>query len=221
MIIIIILGLIMNIIQYFNFDENENKLDPLGLSMKLVSQIFLSLNFVIAKYNMEKTYCSPYEICAWGGLIELILNIIILIIINKLKLTISDIKHPDNFYELFDNYDINDFIVCIVLILIFTFDYIVEYSTCYYLTPFHVLITSIIIEFYSYLKIDGNILINILGICILILIGFMFLIFVEVIELNICKISYNTKKNIGERAERDSFIAENELNNEEDEKDED
>ena len=50
----------MNIIHYFNFDEKETKLDPLGLSMKLVSEIFFSLNYIKVKYNMEKTYCSPY-----------------------------------------------------------------------------------------------------------------------------------------------------------------
>jgi hypothetical protein len=113
-IIIIILGFILNIIKYFNLGDTQNKLDPLELFMKLLSEICFSLSFVIIKYNMEKTYCSPYEICIWEGLFALILNIFILVIINQLKVTISGIEYPNNFYELFDNYDINDFILCFV-----------------------------------------------------------------------------------------------------------
>ena len=48
---------------------------------------------------------------------------------------------------------------------------------------------------------------NIIGIVLLILIAFMFLIFIEVIELNVFNISYNTKKNIEIRANTESLIA--------------
>ena len=48
---------------------------------------------------------------------------------------------------------------------------------------------------------------NIIGIVLLILIAFMFLIFIEVIELNVFNISYNTKKNIEIRANTEILIA--------------
>ena len=209
MIIIIILGFILNIIKYFNLGDTKNKLDPFELSMKLLSEICLSLSMVIVKYNMEKTYCSPYEICIWEGLIGLILNIIILVIVNQLRVTISGIEYPNNFYELFDNYDINDLIICFVELIMNAIYNMVIFVTCDFFTPFHILITSIIKEFYSYLQTDGNLVLNILGICILIFIAFMFLVFVEIIELNFWNISYNTKKNIELRSLTDSSIENN------------
>ena len=209
MIIIIILGFILNIIKYFNLGDTNNKVDPFELSMKLLSEICLSLSMVIVKYNMEKTYCSPYEICIWEGLIGLILNIIILVIVNQLRVTISGIEYPNNFYELFDNYDINDLIICFVELIMNAIYNIVIFVTCDFFTPFHILITSIIKEFYSYLQTDGNLVLNILGICILIFIAFMFLVFVETIELNFWNISYNTKKNIELRSLTDSSIENN------------
>ena len=209
MIIIIILGFILNIIKYFNLGDTNNKVDPFELSMKLLSEICLSLSMVIVKYNMEKTYCSPYEICIWEGLIGLILNIIILVVVNQLRVTISGIEYPNNFYELFDNYDINDLIICFVELIMNAIYNIVIFVTCDFFTPFHILITSIIKEFYSYLQTDGNLVLNILGICILIFIAFMFLVFVEIIELNFWNISYNTKKNIELRSLTDSSIENN------------
>ena len=209
MIIIIILGFILNIIKYFNLGDTNNKVDPFELSMKLLSEICLSLSMVIVKYNMEKTYCSPYEICIWEGLIGLILNIIILVIVNQLRVTISGIEYPNNFYELFDNYDINDLIICFVELIMNAIYNMVIFVTCDFFTPFHILITSIIKEFYSYLQTDGNLVLNILGICILIFIAFMFLVFVETIELNFWNISYNTKKNIELRSLTDSSIENN------------
>ena len=145
---------------------------------------------------MQKNYCSPYEICIWEGSIDLVLNIISLVIINKLGVEIANIKYPDNFYELFDNYNINDFIVCFIILLVNFIYNIVILVTCNYFTPVHILITSMIKESYHYLKIKEDMTLNILGFFILLLITFMFLIFIEIIELNFCSISYNTKKNI-------------------------
>ena len=120
------------------------------------------------------------------------------------KINYDGIQYPDNFFEYFENYNINDFILCILVIIV---DFIYNASimvTCDYFTPFHILITSIIKEFYYYIKINENIILNIIGIFALILISFMFLVFVEIIELNACNISYNTKKNIERRSQLES-----------------
>ena len=116
MIIIIILGFGLNIIEYFKFDEEEKKIDFFEILMKLISEIFFSLVVVISKYNMEKNYCSPYEICIWDGVITLIFNMICLLIMNLLGVTVFDIKYPDNFIEYFNNYDINDFFLSLIMI---------------------------------------------------------------------------------------------------------
>jgi F0F1-type ATP synthase assembly protein I len=137
MIIIIILGLILNIIEYYKSDK-KNKFDALEIFLKFLVEIFMSLCIVIAKYNMEKNYCSPYEICIWEGLIELILYIIFLLIINKLELTIADVKYPDNFWELINNYDINDFWLCLLIVFVNAIYNLFIFLTCNYFTPCHV-----------------------------------------------------------------------------------
>ena len=195
MIIIITLGFLLNIIEYYKL-AGEKKFVFLIIFMKFLCEICLSLVIVIIKYNMVKTYCTPYEICFYEGSLELILNIIVLIIINKLGVEIAGVKYPDNFYELFDNYDIYDFILCLIITLIFFIFNIVILLTCDYFTPVHILITSIIRECYNYLQFGENIKLNMLGFLILLIIAFMFLVFIEIIEINICNISYNTKHNI-------------------------
>jgi len=210
MIIIIILGLVLNIIEYYKSDK-KNKFDALEIFLKFLVEIFMSLCIVIAKYNMEKNYCSPYEICIWEGLIELILYIIFLLIINKLELTIADVKYPDNFWELINNYDINDFWLCLLIVFVNGIYNLFIFLTCNYFTPCHILILSIIHDFYFCLKINENWQLNIIGFFILLLILFMFLIFIEIIEINIFNISYNTKKNIELRAKRDSSLDNNSL----------
>ena len=204
-IIIILLGLLLNIIEYFKIDETENKLDFFEIAMKLLGEIFLSLNTVTIKYNMGKNFCSPYEVCIWEGLIGLILHIICLSIINELELTISDIKYPDNIIEYINNYDINDVFVCIMIIMVSCVYNIFLLLTCDYFSPYHIIITLIINQSYFYLKMKKDILLNVFGLIILVLIFFILLIFIEIIEINCLNISYNTKKNIEIRSDIDSL----------------
>ena len=225
MIIIIIFGFGLNIIEYFKFDEIENKIDLFEIIMKLISEIFFSLIVVISKYNMEKNYCSPYEICVWEGAITLFLHIICLIVINLIGPTIVEVKYPDNFFEYFGNYNLYDFFICLVIIIISIIYNILFFLTCNFFSPFHILITSIIEECYNYFQINEDLTLNVLGITTLILIGFTFLIFIEIIELNICNISFYTKNNIVKRSKDESFLGNEkvterneEINEEEEEK---
>ena len=210
MIIIICLGLLLNVIEYFKHNDVENELNFFEIFMKFLSEICLSLIIVIAKYNMEKTYCSPYEICILSGTIGLILYIIVLLVLNKLESKIYGIQYPDNFYELFDNYDIYDFLVFLSSTISNAFYNIVIFVNCNYFTPCHILITSIIKEIYNNLNTDGNISLNFLTFFILILIALMFLVFIEIIEINFFNVSYNTKRNIELRSLSDFDIT---LNN--------
>ena len=205
MIIILFLGLSLNIVEYYKFDDRENTLNPIGIIMTLLTEILFSLSLVIVKYNLEKNYCGPYEMCIFQGLFGLILFIISLVVINKLELTIDDIKYSENLIEYKNNYDINDFIVCLIIIIVNFIFNISLFVTCNYFTPVHILITSLIKEYHYYLQSNENIILNIFGIVILLLILFMFLVFIEIIEINIFNISYNTKKNIEKRSEIDSF----------------
>ena len=120
-------------------------------------------------------------------------------------MTIDGSQYPDNFFELFDNYDVYDFLLCISIIAssaIFNMSLLV---TCNYFTPYHIIIIQIFREFYNSLDSDNNTILNILSFFILALITFMFLVFIEIIELNIFNISYNTKRNIQSRSFDESF----------------
>ena len=203
--IIIISGLILNILEYYK-QADTNELKPLEISMSILSELCLSLSMVLVKYNMEKTFCSPYEICIWEGALALIFNTIILLIINKLGLIVADIQYPDNFYDLFGDYDIYDFLLCLTIVLGNAVYNLVLFTTCNYFTPCHILITSIIIELQNSLETFEKTGLNIISFLILILITFMFLVYIEIIELNIFNISYNTKKNIELRSLEESII---------------
>ena len=74
-------------------------------------------------------------------------------------------------------------------------------------------LASVIINFINFDK-SSNIILSILSL-ILVIVGFIIiLIFVEIIELNFCGLSYMTKKNIKIRARLDSVLVYNEDDNE-------
>ena len=87
-IMIIILGFALNIIEYFKKDDNEDKIDLSEIFWKFIAEICFCFALVINKYNMEKNFCSIYEICIWHGIVNLILLIACLLIFNKIKITI-------------------------------------------------------------------------------------------------------------------------------------
>ena len=206
MISIFVLGIILNIFEYYKLDESEDKINIFELSMKFLTEIFFSITIVIIKYNIDKYYCSPYLMCLWEGFLGLILHIITLVIINALGLTIDNIKYPENLYDYIIHYDFNDFLVSLIIIIVSSIFNISLMLTCFYFTPAHVLISSIIKETHYYMHFDENVFLNIFGFLILLIILFMFFVFVEIIEINICNISFNTKKNIEIRSKNDSFF---------------
>ena len=202
MIIIIILGCGLNVIEFFK-SEGNNTIKPIEIIVKFIDEMFFCLNTVINKYNMETYFSSPYEICLCEGLIELVLFIIVLIVFIKIGVTIEDIKYPDNYKTYINNFNKYDLLIVISAVFINFIYNISILITCNYFTPCHVLIILIISECYYYLKSDDKIILNILGIIILSLIFFMFLFFIEVLEINSFGISLNTKRNISIRADSD------------------
>ena len=116
MIIIIILGLILNITETFKYDT-ENTSGSFEITMIFISEICFSFRLSIVKYNIEKNYCNPYEVCIWEGTIEFIINIICLVAFNLSESTINGVKYPDNIKEYFGNFDYNDFIVSLTIII--------------------------------------------------------------------------------------------------------
>ena len=114
MIIIIILGFGLNITEAYK-DDTENTSSAFEITMIFISEMCYSLSIVIIKYNMEKNYCGPYEVCIWEGAIGFIINLICLVAFNLSGLTIDGIKYPDNIIEYVENFNYNDFIVCFTI----------------------------------------------------------------------------------------------------------
>ena len=206
MFIIVVLGFGLNIIKYFQLDDIEDKLNAFDIFIHLISEIIYCLVLVIRKYNMEINYCNPYELCFLEGVLLIIFYSICLGIFCRYELSVYGIPHPDNLIQYFDEYDYNDFIVCLAIIITHFIYSISIILTCDYFTPIHILIISIINESIRHLIPDSNWTLNILGIFILLLITITFLVFIEVIEINICNLSYNTKKNIELIAKKDALI---------------
>ena len=140
------------------------------------------------------------------GIFEFIIFSICLVSFCIFGLSANSIEHPDNLIQYFNEFDYNDFIICLTTIIVFFIYNISIILTCDYLTPIHILIVSIITETYSIFETSSNLALNFLGFFILILIFIMLLVFIEVIEINICKLSYNIKRNIELRSQKDILI---------------
>ena len=81
---------------------------------------------VINKKNMEKHFCTSYEICIWEGVINLILFSICLAVLNSIGgekgITIAGVKYPNNLKEYLKFFNKDDIIIIIIKILISCID---------------------------------------------------------------------------------------------------
>ena len=183
----------------FNFDNFDK---VISMILKFISEILLSLVFVIDKYIMEKKFSSPYELCFFHGTINFILGLICLSFSREIGL--------DNYEEFFLNPSFEKFWAFIIIMLsqfiINLFILIINKNT----SPCHIIIILIIGQFAPYVRaltIDTkNSIILIIGLSILF---FLTLIFNEIIEIKCFGLQKNTKKNIALRAEMDRLSIDN------------
>ena len=188
--IIIILGILININLYVY--RNESKIEIIEVLIKYFSEIIFSLGIVLNKFTIEKKFASPYEICFYQGIINLVLYIICLIIFNDL----------DDYFTYWNELNnIEVYLFLIIMIIQFIFNLFI-FITLKKFTACHILIIIVIAELEPFCKdlLNNNfnsIIIIIELICIL----FILLIFNEIIEINCCGLQKNTKKNIIKRAE--------------------
>jgi len=197
--LILIIGITIDLIA----QNLQNEITNIFLLVKYVKEIFFALYNVTAKYVMEKNYVSVYEFSFYVGVINFILSAIIEVF------DYFFFKY-DDLDKYFNNFDVNELLVMLgiissqfVLNIAYLFT-IKNYSPC------HVFIIFVFGQLAYYVDSEEGILIKILVIVCLILILFLSLIFSEIIELNFCKLSYNTKKNIAKRAENvEGFYSKN------------
>ena len=202
-ILIILLGFVIDII----LGNIQNELiNNLGLLLiRFIREILISLYNVVAKYTMEKKYVSVYELSFYIGLINMILFGIF---------SIFDY----NFFKLYD-YEIyfNNFnyIELLVLLGVIFTQLGINLSTLITNrnnSPCHIFIILVFGQIAYYMNFSGY---SIIVIIFLIIILFLSLVFNEIIEINICRLSYNTRRNISKRAEFEDFlIKQNQVNDE-------
>jgi len=198
---IILLGIIFNIVNLF--DSGEFKLTSFILIMSI--KIIYSLEIVIEKYIMEYKFCSPYEICIFEGLFEIIVNIILLMILPNIGMEedtffdyIKELKNEESIKE--------EIILLIISIISILFFKLFSLITINFYTSSHVVIMLILGEImliFTNKKRENDNLYEIKIICnifLIIFIIFMTLVLTEFIELNCCGLQKNTKRNIEKRA---------------------
>ena len=193
-IVIVLIGLFIDLfLGNFQYDIKNN---ILLLIFRILREISFSLSCVIDKYIMEKKFGSVYEIICVNGIITTTLLMIFAIFdYNFIGL--------DDFDEYFDKLDKKEVLVFIGgMITQLGLNLGILFTNRNY-TPCHVFIIFIFGRLAIYLNFSGKSIIII--ICLLFMI-FMSLIFDEIIEINICGLSDNTKKNIRLRAKDDEDL---------------
>ena len=205
--IITIIGLIKFF--YYEYLKGEGISDIiLDIIIILILSLINSSTSVYKKFLIEKKYFSIYKTCYIFGFI----NIIIIIIINLIVSSLSGVcKSEENCYVLkiksFFNELISIKVTMYLTLSIFSgiFGITVNYILTNY-SPFHLILPlalfMFIIEIFSIIKSLNNI-INILIFLLYIFEFILILVFLEIIELNFCGLSKNTKKNIRIRCKND------------------
>jgi drug/metabolite transporter (DMT)-like permease len=179
--------------------QNEIVNNTFHLLMKYLKEILFALYNVLAKYIMEKKYISVYEFSFYIGL-----NLLILL---SIVLTFDYYCFRMSYYdEYFNKFNITELFVILGVILTQFGINITTLFTVKNNSPCHVFIIFVFGHLAYYINFDNF---SILIIICLIIILFLALIFNEIIEINLCGMSDNTKKNIAIRAGKENLNNEN------------
>ena len=161
-----------------------------------------SLMIVLKRYVTVNLFCSAYEIVLYEGVFSFVIFSILLIILTNVEITekyekkiyiiYEDKAYIDNLYafiDVFNNDKMQIFIFFLILI------YYIPYYLFFNLTiknnsVFHVLLI-LIAEENLFFKYEEDAFIICMNIFLTIIILFMFLVFIEIIELNFCGLSTN------------------------------
>ena len=176
------------------------------LIIHIILSFFISLKIVYTKGLMDYKFLTPYKICYIFGIFNFCIVTFIFIIVSFIPCeTYCFVEYNGSKY--FANIRLlfiwpSAFIFCSYIIntilVILNYFVIRDYSVLHSFLLIHF---SQIFELSEILNFYKNIYFNIFLLVFSLLFGtFLILLFLEVIEINICKISYNTRKNISKRA---------------------
>ena len=165
----------------------------LHLLLHLIKSFLKALLTVYISGLMKYKYFTPYKVCYLYGLINLIIVTIIYAIFSFFQCEEEGICILDIFT--FQVLIIFIFLLLQAISLVLSYIIIDKYSICH---------AFIIYQFnqFSGTEYDFTIL-QVISVALRLLDIFFILVFLEFIEINICKISYNTKLNIENRASKE------------------
>ena len=167
---------------------------------------------------MDKKFASVYEILFFMGLI----NIIYLIIFSVLDYYFFNYFGSNDFENYFNNFKIKELIGIIGTMITQSGIYLSMLYTNKNYTPCHIFIIFVFGQIVRYVNFSVT---SIIVFILLLVILFFSLVFNEIIEINFCGLSDNTKRNIRNRVENEVkeglFIAITDNFSENSEKDED
>ena len=206
--VILIRGIAYTLI--FNvFDSNFKKEEIIPNVVSFVTEIAFSLTYVMYKYYMLIKYIHPYEIMFFEGLFELFFSIITLIIAKSF----GKLDNLSNFIGDFKGIEILKIIAWILVSFIY---HAILFKVIDTFSPFYIHISIIISEFINVFfkgEEEHTIPKIIFYVFSFIFSPFSVLVFLEIIELNFCGLSYMTKKNIELRALLDTVTNDENNNN--------
>ena len=206
--VILIRGIAYTLI--FNvFDSNFKKEEIIPNVVSFVTEIAFSLTYVMYKYYMLIKYIHPYEIMFFEGLFELLFSIITLIIAKSF----GKLDNLSNFIGDFKGIEILKIIAWILVSFIY---HAILFKVIDTFSPFYIHISIIISEFINVFfkgEEEHTIPKIIFYVFSFIFSPFSVLVFLEIIELNFCGLSYMTKKNIELRALLDTVTNDENNNN--------
>ena len=188
--LILIIGITIDLVT----ENLQNEIATAGLYIKFLKEVFFALYNVMAKFIMEKKYVSVYELSFYIGVINFTLTTIVEVI------DYFFFKY-DDLDRYFNNFVVTEFLVMSGIILSQFVLNIAYLFTIKIYSPCHVFILFVFGQLAYYTSFKEPIFISTLVIICLIFILFLSLIFSEIIELNFCGLSYNTKNNIAKRAQ--------------------
>ena len=206
-VLILLIGLIIDI----SLENIQNDLtnNLLLFFITLIREILFSFHNVFVKYIMEKKFVSVYEYTFYNGLIHFSLTgIFALLDYLFFKLY--------NYEDYFNNFNITELLVLVGILIT---QFILNLSLLFTIknnTPCHAFILYVFGRFAYYINSSKYyklvIIVVIIGLLFMLLFS---LIFNEIIEINLWGLSYNTRKNIAIRAEREGLsVEENEIEDE-------
>ena len=188
--LIIIIGVTVDLI--LENLQNDLKNEIWLFLLRILKEVLHSLSCNIDKYVMEKKFISVYLLLLFNG----IFNVIIFGIF-----AIFDyfFFHLYDYKDYFSKFSVIELLVALgTIITQFLLNLFIFLTNKHY-SPCHIFIVFVFGQLAIYLNISFSWKMIVVIICLLFIL-FLSLIFNEIFEINLCGLSFNTKRNISKRA---------------------